>query len=102
MQTEHIYSAKIEYDEDISALTVRAYWELPQHGLVGIYNWALFSKEARSPKMQKLAGRLAAAVEAGAALHSPELKTRDDGTFFGHCQTRVHRTLNADLKRLGF
>lgn len=62
-----------------------------------VYGWHL------SPKHRKLGERLVRAVEAGAAL-TPERIDRDvNGKTFLVAPTKVFgRTLNADLRRLGF
>lgn len=50
-----------------------------------------------------LAGRLKAAIEAGAAIGTPELKTDVNGKSYVWAPSRVlARMLNADLRRLGF
>jgi hypothetical protein len=51
----------------------------------------------------KHAARLARAINAGVVFHDPKVITDVDGNTFVSAASRVRgRTLNADLKRLGF
>lgn len=55
------------------------------------------------PKHQRLAERLAAAINAGVVFGTPELRTDINGKTFVNAPSKVlGRTANADLKRLGF
>jgi hypothetical protein len=84
--------------ETVGTQTVTAY---ASHGGQShrIYAWSLGWNPAKS----KLAQRLIEAIKAGKVLTNFELKTRLDGStyVFAKCDV-IGRTMNADLRRLGF
>ena len=62
-----------------------------------VYAWALPSKDGA------LASRLARAVQAGAVLTNPVVKTDVNGKTYVSVDSQVMgRHMNADLKRLGY
>lgn len=84
--------------EEVGTQTVTAY---ASHAGTShrLYAWSLKWNAAQS----KLAQRLVDAIKAGKVLHSFEPKTRPDRTQYVHAKCEViGRTMNADLRRLGF
>lgn len=56
-----------------------------------------------TPSNRKLANRLKAAIEAGVVCTEPEIETDVNGkTYVNHGHEVIGRTMNADLKRLGY
>lgn len=86
--------AVVEQDPD-GTFTVRAEWQ-PREDLdrLDAYAWGVRSKP--------LAERLRRAIDAGAAIEPDRPYTDVNDNRGWHSRSHVHRTMNADLRRLGF
>lgn len=87
---------EIVVDDEAKCLCVKPFWKGVDRPCVG--GWGL-PIEARP-----LAERLKQAIEAGAVHRDPHVETDVEGmTYVASTQNRVAgRTMNADLKRLGY
>jgi hypothetical protein len=80
---------------DVDGVTVKV--TTPMTDREDVYAWALPSKG------RALASRLARAVQAGAVLKNPVVKTDVNGKTYVSAESQVMgRHMNADLKRLGY